>query len=284
MQSNEVSFVKLGDKYPDKKFILIQRNSRAGIFSHVITAFNWIKFALDNDYIPVVDIKSSLYFKDTDENIWEYAFKQPTSYTLNDALNAQNVFIASNSIGRPNYFYSNQSKFEVDSAIAKNNIVINNVIQAKVDQFFSKHENENIVGVLIRGTDYRYLKPKNHYVQPSIEQICNEIREYISKYSCQKIFLVSEDERLANQVKEAFADKVIDQNIYIDYKNNKTIQDSITKIDYSTFKQINIQYIANVIILSRLKYLISGITSATIFLNLVKEAEKYTFFNMGRYM
>ena len=46
----------------------------------------------------------------------------------------------------------------------------------------------NILGVLIRGTDYIASKPKNHYIPPKIKLLFKDIKEMNKKYKYYLIF------------------------------------------------------------------------------------------------
>lgn len=281
-----ITFNTFGNEYPDKHFLLIDRQcSACGIFSHIVTALNWIKYAEQHNFIPVININSNNYYKNTNENLWDLLFEQPNKFNVNDIQTAKYVANVHHIIGHPDYPYTKSELFKIDSKIASTYIKLKPNIQTIVDNFLTKYRYETILGVLIRGTDYLQLKPKHHHIQPSIDMVIEKIYQYLNLYKCTKLFIVTEDKLLFEKLYFIFGDILItNDNIFIDNYTTGLIRSAIkSKFTYNEFKQLNINYVANIFILAQLPYIIAGITSATMFLNLVMHPTQFSFFNLGRY-
>ena len=86
--------------HPDKTFFVIRRAyCKVGLFSYVMTNMGLVDYALKKGYIPVIDMQNckNTYLEDDKvgkENAWEYFFKQPCGYGLEDIKNAQNVILS----------------------------------------------------------------------------------------------------------------------------------------------------------------------------------------------
>ena len=56
--------------------------------------------------------------------------------------------------------------------------------------------------MFIRGTDYVALKPKGHYIQPTVEMLLSKVKEYIQEFQIDNIFLITEDKEIENKIKK----------------------------------------------------------------------------------
>ena len=73
-----------GEDFPDKRFLVIRRYapSCAGLLSFFSTTLGWIRYAIRNDMIPVVDMQTWLnqhleWWETGRKNAWEFYFEQP---------------------------------------------------------------------------------------------------------------------------------------------------------------------------------------------------------------
>ena len=80
----------------------------------------------------------------------------------------------------------------------------------------------NILGILMRGTDYIANKPKYHCIPPKIEIVFRDIKEMDSKYKYEIIFLTTEDDIIRNKFIIEFGEKLKyfkpNKNINYNYK------------------------------------------------------------------
>ena len=67
---------------------------------------------------------------------------------------------------------------------------------------------DNILGVLLRGTDYIASKPKNHCIPPKITIVFRDIKEINKKNNYDLIFLTTEDDLIRSKFINEFGDKL----------------------------------------------------------------------------
>ena len=107
---------------------------------------------------------------------------------------------------------------------------------------------KNILGVLIRGTDYVLTKPKGHPIQPNVNDVINDVKEMDNKYKYDYIFFTTEDEIIRKKFSKIFQNKVkqIRSNIEInfDYSIKRFIAYNNKIKDYIEYNKL-ILYITN---------------------------------------
>lgn len=205
-----------GDENPDKTFFVIRRNApNAGLFSFVITNVGWMKYALDKGYIPVVDMQNYYNTYITEEavgrvNAWDYYFKQPCGYSVEDIKNSKNIIISSLDAAEENPNPMDKVSFSHWQQFAQRYLIFSDGIEAEI----AKRENElfqkrRILGVLCRGTDYTATKPTGHPIQPKTDDVIRKAEEMMNEYSCENIFLATEDEEILETFSNRFGEKLL---------------------------------------------------------------------------
>ena len=82
------------------------------------------------------------------------------------------------------------------------------------------NESKNVLGVLIRGTDYISKKPKGHPIQPDPNIVIKDVKEMDKKNKYDWIFLATEDDNIRTKFIKEFGDKVkMVQTKNINYKD-----------------------------------------------------------------
>ena len=133
----------------------------------------------------------------------------------------------------------------------KNDIL--NEVKSIIQNFFGN--SKNILGVMIRGTNYVALRPKGHSIQPTVEQVITDVKIYDKKYKYDFIFFATEDGEIRNKFISAFDNrlKIITTK---DFKLFLNYDDKINKImNYMK------NYLLNIIILSKCLDIITSRTS-----------------------
>ncbi len=258
---------KLKD-YTTKNFAVFQRFGcpNCGLFSFYIIHLGCIKYYLSKGYIPIVDLQSfknrynlgntSIY------NLWELFFYQPYNYTLEEVKKyAKNIkYYKCNPISDyPPYktIYNNKDSINFWHNLAKKYMPIKNNIMKEVKiimkNFFGN--SKNILGVMIRGTEYTKYKPKNHPIPPPVEKVIHDVKKFDKKYKYDFIFFATEDGEIRNKFISAFDNrlKIITTK---DFKLFLNYDDKINKImNYMK------NYLLNIIILSKCLDIITSRTS-----------------------
>ena len=265
--NNYLQSIKLRLKHRDSldykisKFaIIIRKCTHCGLFSFFITSLGCINKYFNKGYIPIINTKCfpnvlngyKLY-----DNLWELFFDQPFGFTLDDVLkNADNIEyircdgtsdqpsdeIISDRI-KINFWHNFAKKF---MPIKTNIIELSNKIMKKLF-----NDSKNILGVLIRGTDYISKKPQSHPIQPTIDMVISDVRQLEIKNNYKYIFFSTEDEIIRRRFIKEFSSKIKQLHFFIiNYNYSSTNYLNFNENIYGNI-QFNKQYLLNIIILSK---------------------------------
>lgn len=282
-----------GSKYEDKVFYVIRRHAnRAGLFSFVCTNLGSIKEARSKGYIPVIDMQNSKNPMLQDNqvgkaNAWELFFEQPCGFGLNDINKARNVILGG--INPPNSFpeYAMLSKPEEVNEwnrIAKKYIIPkSDLLQKAQDYRVNAINGTKILGVLCRGTDYILSHPKDHPIQPPIDDVIAKCRDWMSRYGYDTIYLATEDKHIYDTFSRAFPGMIYS------YQQQRVIADAEQNIN-DLMNQMNNpltlyqEYFISILILSICDGLIAGAANGTYGALLLSHGFEHCFvYQLGRY-
>lgn len=279
----------------DTIYVIRRPAKSVGLLSYVITTLGHIQIAIEKNYKIVVDMKNyeNMYSKNKNENAWEYFFEQPSGISLKEAYRSQHVILSSDVIPkvRPSDsidFFYNFSTRNYWKKLCKDYIRVNEEIMKCVEtlnkEFFPNKE-EKVLGVLCRGTDYTSLKPKNHPIQPSAKQMIEKIIELKESHCVHRIFLVTEDEKVLDEFRAVFSS---DELKFLDTKRfnmveNEYLVEEMNRQNIDTRKQ-GVDYLIQIILLSKCNYFIAGRTSGSVGVALFTEGFEYEYYwDLGRY-
>lgn len=291
-QERKVSY---GNENKEKQFYIVRRaNAKVGLFSLVLTNLGYIKYALEQGYIPIVDMQNYGCFYQgapTDNmNMWEYYFKQPCGNTLEDVRNSKRVILGNGIITgdikypNDNMAYDEQ-EFKYWKAVADKYLIVNEDILKEAEKIAERlFGTSKVLGVLARGTDYVNMKPLNHPIQPSPEQLMEKIEEVMVRQNCDKIYLATEDKSIFDKFKERYGDKIVALNVErhetIGNQNINDVRRMQKKDDYTMAKE----YLITILLLAKCNCLVAGNTSGTIGALLLSRGYEYQYiFNLGLY-
>ena len=211
----------------DKKYMILKMGSyliaTAGLGWYILYTLNGIRIAIENRYIPVIDWKNCklpLYdaTKAGIENVWEYFFEQPCNVNVETAYESENFFVVDDvrKIGFKHPLnYEDMVDFH-DKRMEEWRSYFQQYVRLKKEwkEYFDGNiarqglETGEIIGVLVRGTDYKELKPVSHPCVISPEEIFAEI-DYLMHGKCsRKIFLATEDQTIVDKFKKKYPGKV----------------------------------------------------------------------------
>lgn len=215
--------ISYGDENPDKTFYVICRNDKAGgAWSLLVQMLTHFAYAIDNGYVPIVDMKNfrNQYVSDEDfrkVNIWERFFEQPFGYTLDDISRSKNVIISSAFCPDMKYFMGLGSNIWDDEAklsfmqgffikYVRFSKFTQDYIDTEVNKVFGN--NRKVIGVLCRGTDYIVDRPAFHNIQPTPGQVIDDVRKVMEDDGCDAVFLATEDQDIFDEFSKAFGNKL----------------------------------------------------------------------------
>ncbi len=288
--------VSEGKKNGEKTFFVVRRREvYIGLFSYFMTFVYQVAKAIEKGYIPVIDMQNSanMYLKKEQVgkvNAWEYFFEQPYGYGLEDIKGSKNIIWGSGWVEEMfpymdiNYLLNTNGEMNRWKYIAHNYFRINLNIKEEIEKYLEPYTNYRMLGVLCRGTDYTYNKPKGHAIQPSIEQMFIKIDEIKEIYMCDIIFLGTEDKSIYMAFKEKYEEKVItNRNDFIEYNGENAIGKLVTEGERDLRKE-GIDYLMTISILAHCNCFIGGHTSGTVGVMLMNQKFDYTYiFDLGTY-
>ena len=272
-----------------------------GLFSYVVQTLGFVRYAHNNNRIPVIDLQSFVNTYLAKEyvgilNAWEYFFKQPSGISLNDVdLSKTEVFdtldpsrqgllkmpwwdwecLDENSITNKMWrAYAHKYIRFSDNALKE--------IERTYNELFSKKDKE--LGIQCRGTDYTRHKPKDHPVQPSPEMVIEKADQLLREKGFNKIFLATEDGIVYRKFKDHFGDMLVssDKN-YSDYDGNAWINAILPREEQAKLEH-GMAYLISMALLTRCQGFVAGRTSGSVGVMLLSKGFEYSyFFDLGFY-
>lgn len=243
---------------------------REGLMSILFKSLGQIEYAIDKGYVPFVDMEHyANMYKQKGINAWECFFQQPIveyggGYSKKRILSA-----CWGNLNSTDLFYSASgdiqkkfSRYKEKGAFFEQHIKVQNSILSTVSEIENEKQTGDCIGVLLRGTDYTSLKPKAHPIQPNVEEAIVKIDEFKSKYGG-KIFIVTEDANIKAALQEKYGDDliVLEDDYIANYQDGKMLSDCI---DREQRIESGKKYLIKIILLSRCKYLIAGMTNGSL--------------------
>jgi hypothetical protein len=127
---------------------------------------------------------------------------------------------------------------------------------------FHSIKDKALIGVYIRGTDY--LGAKGHHIQPELKDIWEVIDLFLSSYNVDGIYLATEEEQILNYAISIYGKKLFyqEKSRVNDFIKGKTLTPELSISNSDKITQGR-EYLADIEILSRLDYFISGINNGS---------------------
>lgn len=253
--------------------ISCEKMPQQGLFGYVGLMLAMIWYAIELDMIPVIDMKNSPNtYLERDEvgkiNALELFFQRITEKSLDDIYENCNYVIGNHKDINWSYLpgingYHKKSLFYFLTTMYSQYLILSLEAEKYCSQEFKTllegHEKETL-GVLIRGTDIKTCK--GHALQPSLEQVCDKIKEILKKDGNFKyIYLATEEKASEDFLQERFPNMIIvNQRTYYDSSEYQ----KLGGLSYVTTQRTRdrysrgIEYLSSMYLLSKCGGLISG--------------------------
>lgn len=206
----------------DKKYMILRMGSSlistAGLGWYILHTFIGIEVALENGYIPVVDWENCKFpqypYESCRRNIWEIFFEQPCGIGLREAYESENYWLIDDILtikGSRDFFLKDYIDFyavEDRRERFRRYVRFNNDFQEKIDAAVGEIIDERSLGVLIRGTDYKSLKPMHHPKCIPPEAMLRAIDEYWDQGNYDKIFVATEDKEILRELQQKYGSRL----------------------------------------------------------------------------
>ena len=277
--------------YATRRFALFRRRESfdCGLFSYYIVHLGCIQHYLSKGFIPIADLKS---FKNkfnrgnqSVDNPWELFFYQPYNYTYREVKKYSknySYYPCTQTFSRPHdlTIYYHNSSLHYWHDFAKKYMPVKNDIMNEANSIMKKFfgYSRNILGVMIRGTNYVALRPKGHSKQPTVEQVISDVKIYDKQYKYDFIFFATEDETIRNKFIPEFDNRL--KILYPKDFNN------INKFNENVNKKLNSvkNYVLNIIILSKCLDIITSRTSGSAGIFILSEGFRHVkVYDLGLY-
>lgn len=206
----------------DKKYMILRMGSSlvatAGMGWYILHTFIGIEIALENGYIPVVDWESCKLpqypYERCRRNVWEIFFEQPCEVGLKEAYESENYWLVDDILaikGSKDFFLKDYTDFYAVKDRRerfRKYVRFNREFQKRIDDAVSEMINGRSLGVLIRGTDYKNLKPMHHPKCISLKEMLSAVDAYLDKGDYDNIFIATEDKEILDELQKKYGSKL----------------------------------------------------------------------------
>ncbi len=224
--AKEKRVIRRSGDCPNETFYVIRCNlPECGLFAIYTYVLDHVAYAVDNGYIPVLDIEQypCLYKEDVPVNgtynPWKYYFKDLLPYDKEKISRCKNVIYSA--IKFPHYkalyYYREKEKNILPSMeqlvelkrYADTYFPINDSLQGKLDESSTMLQRFNrILGIHVRGTDM-YTEGKQHPIPTGATKDFSVIDNILEEYQLDGIFLCTDTDSTVTLFKEHYGNRVI---------------------------------------------------------------------------
>lgn len=223
--------MSFGNENPETCFYILrahwQENSN-GFYNFFNRAVRTYHYAKKNGYEFLVDMKH--YYTEyagTDNygkyNVWENYYRQPSPYSLEEAYRSKNVIFSRFgtewdkerigdifSVDKENYLpYVELGKLYADS------FCMGTALTEKIHNEKKRLNwgDKRILGVLMRGTDFKKCPPRHPVMHP-VNDVINDVLNKIKSESYDLVYLATEDSGILNLFRERIGSKLLYSDQY----------------------------------------------------------------------
>ena len=291
--------IKIDLDYENVNFAVIRRAAcpTCGLFSNYIVYLGCIRKYLNEGFIPILEFESykniinGFKVDPTKGNPWEYYFNQPFGYEYNNIIrkekNIKHFECKLNNIRPSPDIYLNKTFMNYWHIFNNKYIPIKNEIINESNNIIKTifKDSKNVLGILLRGTDYVTRKPRSHPIPPKTEDVIKDVKLLDNKNKYNWIFIATED----NNIRDIFINSIGIKVKYLlsktkisySYSSKKLLAFNINFKNYLDFNKI---YLLNIIILSKCLDLLAANTSGTLGVFILTEGFRYyKIYDLGYY-
>ena len=281
-----------GIEHPDKTFFVIRRHAYdEGLFSMLNYVMAGLHRAEVFNYVPVVDLKNCysaiLQSEETKgkENAWEYFFKQPAGYSVEDIECSRHIVLSDmNSLGEiPDYYYGIEGmNLELWSKLYRKYIRYSDYVTEKLEvvEKETPFQNKRVLGITIRrGIEWGYSVGAENYMtypmQLDFAGYIDLIKQKMQEWDCDHVFVSIDDKEGAEILREEFGDRllIMDRARRVYFKGGKPMDsEEKNRTEDAKYEGMSQKdkieretlYLIETILLSRCNCLIATKTSANV--------------------
>lgn len=308
MRADKIWYKKT-KKYLKLKYV----NQASGMMTVMMNVLGWVRVADIKGASLIVDIRNEFpAYKTKDRTCWDDYYYQPmvTNISLVKHEQVQEVNINTRfnlvfydvffeKLARylppkivfplPRDYKDNPELFcEFVDAYQKYFRFKPNVYKYIVDEYNDIIKDKGkVLGVIVRGTDYSQGRPRNHPIQPSIDEIITKIKELSLTFKWDYIYLATEEKQFEERFITEYPNRILTNKRYYyndDFTNKLLCEVSSDRKKDEYLRQL--EYISSMYILSKCDMLIGGMCGGSTAAMIMRGHEKYEFlylFDHGNY-
>ena len=247
----------------DKTIYVIRKSEgKEGLLSVLTYVMGRIDYADRNNMLPYVDIDT-----EGTPSIFDKYFKQKTSLTRDEVYKSKQVLLSGYD-SKPVYpgwcNWINTEFNEQKRALFDKYIYFSDEVNQMAEKFRNYIEPKKCLGVYMRGTDYISLQPFGHPIQPSLTDVSDVIKSYLATEGLERIFLVTEDRNIYEQLVSCYGNKIIvvpEDKFWDEYKAGEMIINTISQ--NGSVEANNLLYLVKIILLSECHSFVGGRTNGS---------------------
>lgn len=144
----------------------------------------------------------------------------------------------------------------------------------------------NVLGVLLRGTDYTKRQAYEEFIQPETKKVIKDIKKLLAEGKFKKVYLATEDKFIYEEFKKEFGELLIENRQYM-YSTNYDSEKYLSEIKVNRKNHnynLALEYLASLYILSKCKGFLGGMAGGTRIAYLLSENWQYLkIYDLGQY-
>lgn len=281
-----IHFEYLGNENPDKNIYLIRvGNSAVGMFSLCIWTLRFLEFADRFHLTPIISWSEKVaYFRKGGVNgiydPYEYYFKQPAGLSIDGITKSYNIAV-NRQQDRAYGNVADSYDFSVNeinrlSVIWNKYIKLQTNIEQDINERITKLFNgEKIIGVHVRGADWRKMKISGHPITASEEEYIKVVEKVRKKYGYSKVFLATDSEDTIEKFRNAFGNKLL---YFSEIKRTSVNSSSLVIFDESNDPyQLGFEILLDAFALAKCEAFIAGVSYVSYGVQIIKKSNKEEF-------
>ncbi len=278
------------------QFVKVDLPYHVGFHAGIVTnVLEYTVSAMRKGLIPIFFVDGHIETKN--HVCLEWLYDQPCTSVFgihpeydNEEIYVKEVVNKPYSIKWDYLWNKNKEEWVIWKALAKKLIVQNDFFSNYIenDKKYNHIDTSEMLGVILRGTDYTKLKPKSHPVQPEFDEVVKKIYEIMDEQSCKSLYVATDEKRIFDKIIKEFGDDIVFSNSreYYDeiYRKNNLYQINDAKGERENDEFLrSVEYMSSMVILSECKGILGGNCSGSVFSALMSDNSYTYFFNKGMY-
>lgn len=268
-----------------------------GLGALIIETLKYIQYAELMGYVPVVDWRKDTQYSNESgkENAGNYFFKPLKGNDIEEISKNPNNYIIESKVSDLKKI---DEKHRISKKFDNNNLIkarkmfndyleFSDFVNVKLSEI--DFDGFNTAGFYLRGTDYTVLRPQKHAIQPNVTLAIRKMNQVISKHGFSRIFLVTEDKKIFDEVKNYYGRHLtslsFDRHIE-EYAGTRFLLDdkhSLSQLGDSAQAR-GVNYFVKLILLSKCECIVGGNTCGSWVSSVLSTSyrERYIF-DLGEY-